>query len=52
MTIVMEMVGMDMFCNDRIGTFTLNKLIICKSVEVKFRLKLEYRVYSKVHFDV
>jgi hypothetical protein len=39
--------------NERIGTFTLNKLIICKSVEVKFRFKLEYQVYSKVHhFDV
>jgi hypothetical protein len=39
--------------NDRIGTFTLNKLIISKSVEVKFRFKLEYQVYSKVHhFDV
>ncbi len=39
--------------NDRTGTFILNKLIVCKSVEVKFRLKLEYQVYLKVHhFDV
>jgi hypothetical protein len=39
--------------NDRVGTFTLNKLIISKSVEVKFRFKLEYQVYLKAHhFDV
>jgi hypothetical protein len=39
--------------NDRTGKFTLNKLIICTTIEVKFRLKLEYWMYSKVHhFDV
>jgi hypothetical protein len=39
--------------NDKIGTFILSKLIIWKSVKVKFRFKLEYQVYSKVHhFDV